>query len=78
MQIAKIPDLVKYYLLFPASFFLNQVKHISSSHSNILISSNCPKSTEGTPPTLTELKIYSQLLDWKKHPICLEVSRPLA
>ncbi|WP_445242279.1 hypothetical protein [Microcoleus sp. S13_C5] len=25
---------------------------------------HCPKSTEGTPRTLTELKIYWQLLDW--------------
>ncbi|MCY7383864.1 MAG: hypothetical protein LH628_15025 [Microcoleus sp. CAN_BIN18] len=28
-----------------------------------------PKSTEGTPRTLTELKIYSRLLDWEKRPI---------
>jgi len=30
-----------------------------------------PKSTEGTPRTLTELKIYWQLLDWEKHPILI-------
>ncbi|WP_376786489.1 NACHT C-terminal alpha/beta 1 domain-containing protein [Planktothrix agardhii] len=32
---------------------------------------HCPKSTEGTPRTLTELKIYWQLLDWEKHPILI-------
>ncbi|MCT7952919.1 NACHT domain-containing protein [Ancylothrix sp. C2] len=32
---------------------------------------NCPKSTEGTPRTLTELKIYWQLLDWEKQPILI-------
>ncbi|MEK0194058.1 hypothetical protein [Microcoleus anatoxicus] len=32
---------------------------------------HCPKSTESTPRTLTELKIYWQLLDWEKHPILI-------
>jgi hypothetical protein len=32
---------------------------------------HCPKSTEGTPRTLTELKIYWELLDWDKHPILI-------
>ncbi|MGB7709413.1 MAG: HEAT repeat domain-containing protein [Microcoleus sp.] len=32
---------------------------------------HCPKSTEGTPRTLTELKSYWQLLDWEKHPILI-------
>ncbi|SKB13717.1 hypothetical protein PL11201_530047 [Planktothrix sp. PCC 11201] len=32
---------------------------------------HCPKSTEGRPRTLTELKIYWQLLDWEKHPILI-------
>lgn len=30
-----------------------------------------PKSTEGIAPTLTELKIYSLLIDWEKHPILI-------
>ncbi|WP_445301987.1 NACHT C-terminal alpha/beta 1 domain-containing protein [Microcoleus sp. N9_B4] len=28
-------------------------------------------STEGTPRSLTELKIYCQLLDWDKHPVLI-------
>jgi hypothetical protein len=32
---------------------------------------HCPKSTEGTPRTLTELKIYSRLLDRDKHRILI-------
>jgi len=32
---------------------------------------HCPKSTEGTPRTLPDLKIYWQLLDWDKHPILI-------
>jgi hypothetical protein len=31
----------------------------------------CPKSTEGTPRTLPDLKIYFSLLDWEKHPILI-------
>lgn len=30
-----------------------------------------PKSTEGIKITLTELKIYRQLLDWEKHPLLI-------
>jgi len=37
---------------------------------------HCPKSTEGTPRTLTELKIYWQLLDWDKHPILIFYEGP--
>jgi hypothetical protein len=37
---------------------------------------HCPKSTEGTPRTLTELKIYWQLLDWDKHPILIFYENP--
>lgn len=37
---------------------------------------HCPKSTEGTPRTLTEFKIYWQLLDWDKHPILIFYEDP--
>ncbi|MEG4534066.1 NACHT C-terminal alpha/beta 1 domain-containing protein [Microcoleus sp. D2_18a_D3] len=37
---------------------------------------HCPKSTEGTPRTLTEFKIYWQLLDWDKHPILIFYQDP--
>ncbi|MEG4393168.1 NACHT C-terminal alpha/beta 1 domain-containing protein [Microcoleus sp. BROC3] len=37
---------------------------------------HCPKSTEGTPRTLTELKIYWQLLDGDKHPILIFYEDP--
>ena len=37
---------------------------------------HCPKSTEGTPHTLTELKIYWQLLDSDKHPILIFYEHP--
>lgn len=39
---------------------------------------HCPKSTEGTPRTLTELKIYSRLLDRDKHRILIFYENAIA
>ena len=39
---------------------------------------HCPKSTEGTPRTLTELKIYWRLLDPDKHPILIFYENAIA
>ncbi|WP_445171987.1 NACHT C-terminal alpha/beta 1 domain-containing protein [Microcoleus sp.] len=39
---------------------------------------HCPKSTESTPRTLTELKIYSRLLDPDKHRILIFYENAIA
>ncbi|MFB2875641.1 hypothetical protein [Floridanema aerugineum] len=53
------------------SKFDNRDRPATDIYLQLVKKHHCPKSTEGTPRTLTELKIYWELLDWEKHPILI-------
>ena len=58
-------------LCIDGSKFDNRDNPAADIYLQLVKKHHCPKSTEGTPRTLTELKIYWQLLDWEKHPILI-------
>ncbi|MGA9383097.1 MAG: hypothetical protein WBV73_30410, partial [Phormidium sp.] len=58
-------------LCIDGSKFDNRDNPATDIYLQLVKKHHCPKSTEGTPRTLTELKIYWQLLDWEKHPILI-------
>jgi energy-coupling factor transporter ATP-binding protein EcfA2 len=58
-------------LCIDSSKFDNRDNPATDIYLQLVKKHHCPKSTEGTPRTLTELKIYWQLLDWEKHPILI-------
>jgi GTPase SAR1 family protein len=58
-------------LCIDGSKFDNRDNPAADIYLQLVKKHHCPKSTEGTPRTLTELKIYFSLLDWEKHPILI-------
>ena len=58
-------------LCIDGSKFDNRDNPAADIYLQLVKKHHCPKSTEGTPRTLTELKVYWQLLDWEKHPILI-------
>ncbi|CAD5942076.1 hypothetical protein NO976_02048 [Planktothrix agardhii] len=58
-------------LCIDGSKFDNRDNPAADIYLQLVKKHHCPKSTESTPRTLTELKIYWQLLDWEKHPILI-------
>jgi HEAT repeat protein len=65
-------------LCIDSSKFDNRDNPAADIYLQLIKKHHCPKSTEGTPRTLTELKIYWQLLDWDKHPILIFYEDPTA
>jgi HEAT repeat protein/energy-coupling factor transporter ATP-binding protein EcfA2 len=63
-------------LCIDSSKFDNPDRPAADIYLQLIKKHHCPKSTEGTPRTLTELKIYWQLLDWEKHPILIFYEDP--
>ncbi|MDQ2099199.1 MAG: HEAT repeat domain-containing protein [Tychonema bourrellyi B0820] len=83
LNLAQLPQLLKtqltetnlhqtlQLLCIDGSKFDNRDNPATDIYLQLVKKHHCPKSTEGTPRTLTELKIYSLLLDWEKHPILI-------
>ena len=57
-------------LCIDSSKFDNPDRPAADIYLQLIKKHHCP-STEGPPRTLTELKIYCQLLDWDKHPVLI-------
>ncbi|MEG3941351.1 NACHT domain-containing protein [Microcoleus sp. S36b_A3] len=63
-------------LCIDGSKFIDSDNPATDIYLQLVKKHHCPKSTEGTPRTLAELKIYWQLLDWDKHPILIFYEDP--